>query len=100
MRIPFLNNSTVTIHVTDGAVDGDFDLSTETYLGRYPFVRKTDRFKDWWSLNTSYELRYFKFILLCAYRYFEGDKFVVRKVNVPIDKSDFWEMNVRFVSIV
>ena len=100
VRVPFLNRSKVTVHSSKGVIDGDFDLATETYLGRYPFVRKTDKFKNWVTLNTNYELRYFKFILLCSYRYFDGGKFSLKKIGVPIDKHDFWEMNIRFVSIV
>jgi len=98
-RIPFVNEAKTTLNVVDGRLDGDVQIQTKSYVGRHPFVKKTDINKNWVSLNTSYELRYFRFQLLCSYRYFDG-AFKLKKIDVPIDANDFWELGVRFVSIV
>ena len=102
VRVPFLNEARATLSVVGGRLDGNLDLQTKSYVGRYPFVKKTDSNKNWLSLNTSYELRYFVFQLLCSYRYFDiaTSTFKLRKESVPIDTNDFWELGLRFVSLI
>jgi len=100
VRVPFVNEAKTTLKIKDQRFSGEMSIQTKTYSGRYPFIKKTDRSKNWVSLNASFELRYFRFQLLCSYRYFDAGVFKLKRVPVPISADDFWELGIRFVSIV
>ena len=76
--------------------DVDFEFATRT--GQHSFIAKTNPSRHWVSLQTSYDLRFFRFNLFVTYRRFQNNKFVFTRVKYPIEKHQSWDLSVEFVS--
>ena len=85
--------------------DGLFVQSTTSntmYAGQYPFIKKTDRGKQWHKLLTSFNLRYFRFSIYVTYRTYNAlkDEWVFDTQLLPMDQSQFWDFSLRFLSLI
>jgi hypothetical protein len=76
--------------------DVDFEFATRT--GQHSFIKKTNPSKHWVSLQTSYDLRFYRFNLFVTYRRFKNSKFIFTRQQYPIAKDQSWDLSVEFVS--
>ena len=75
-------------------------LHTKLYSGQHSMVRRSDRHNQWNRLLTSFELKYFRFLLYVTYRVWDdtAEKWKLQRKKMNIPKGTYWVMNIRFVS--
>ena len=75
-------------------------IQNNVYAGDYQFIKKSDRFKSFTKLLTSYELRLLRFYLKIWYRAYDSstDKWKLLKKELPIAEDRMWNVLLRFVS--
>jgi len=82
------------------------ELSTKTitsnsFCGQYPLIKKFERNKQFHKLLTSYDLRFFRFHLYITWRKYDSTKdiwtFVKEQMKIP--KDLFWDFSLRFISL-
>ena len=75
-------------------------IQNNVYAGDYQFIKKSDRFKTFTKLLTSYELRLLRFYLKIWYRHYDSatDKWQLLKKELPIAEDRMWSFLLRFVS--
>ena len=94
------NRSTLTFDATGSLLS----TSTESniYAGDYQFIRKSDQFKQWTRLSTSYEIRFLRFFLKIVYRTYNSIKDIweLKTQDLEIPNNRMWSMLLRFISDV
>lgn len=77
-------------------------ISNVLYSGQFPFIKKSDRSKEWHKLLTSFSLRFFRFSIWITYRTYsaEKDEWVFSTTPLPIDTTQYWDFSLRFLSLV
>jgi hypothetical protein len=96
----FPTNVKVNLQSEGGVLKEDVDLQIETGVGQHAFIKKTSPSEHWVSLQTSYDVRFFRFHLYVTYLTFdEGSKlFLYQRKKYPISLNDSWDISLEFVS--
>ena len=98
-KIFFPTTCKVLLESEDGVLREDVDFEIETHVGQYSFVRKTVPSRQWTTLQTSFDLRFFRFHLYVTYRFFDADgNWIFSRMKYPIAKGDSWTLALEFVS--
>ena len=90
----------VNLQSEGGVLKEDVDIQMETRVGQHAFIKKTQPSEHWVSLQTSYDVRFFRFHLYVTYMSFDeaSNIFVFRRSQFPITNDDSWDISVEFVS--
>ena len=101
-KIFFPTNCKVLLQSEDGVLREDIDFEITSRIGQHAFVKKTQPSRQWTALQTSYDLRFYRFHLYVTYRYFKTpeNKWVFTRMKYPIKKEDSWTIGLEFVSLV
>ena len=100
-KVFFPTNCKVLLESQDGVLREDVDFQVESKVGQYPFVKKTQPSKQWTTLQTSYDLRFYRFHLYMTYRFFDANgKWIFSRMKYPIGKDSSWTLGLEFVSKV
>jgi hypothetical protein len=98
-KVFFPTTCKVLLESEDGVLREDVDFEIETHVGQYSFIRKTNPSRQWSSLQTSFDLRFFRFHLYITYRFFDaGGKWVFSRIKYPIALGDSWTLALEFIS--
>ena len=98
-KVFFPTTCKVLLESEDGVLREDVDFEIETHVGQYSYIRKTMPSRQWTSLQTSYDLRFFRFHLYVTYRFFDANgKWIFSRMKYPIGPSDSWTLALEFVS--
>ena len=98
-KVFFPTKCEVLLESEDGVLREDVDFQVETLLGQHSFIRQTEPSRQWTSLQTSYDLRFFRFHLYITYRFYDaGGKWIFSRMKYPIEKGDSWTVGIEFVS--
>ena len=99
-KVYFPTECQVLLQSEDGILSEDVDFQLPTRIGQYSFIKKTAPSKQWVSLQTSYDLRFYRFHLYVTYRKYSEteDKFYFVQLKYPVAKTDNWAMAIEFVS--
>ena len=98
-KVFFPSNCKVLLESEDGILREDVDFQIETRIGQHSFVKKTEPSRQWTALQTSYDLRFYRFHLYVTYRYFDrSNKWVFTRMRYPIPSDDCWGIGLEFVS--
>ena len=98
-KVFFPTTCKVLLQSEDGVLREDVDFEIETHVGQYSFIRKTNPSRQWTSLQTSYDLRFFRFHLYITYRFFDAaGQWVFSRMKFPIAQDDSWTLALEFVS--
>ena len=98
-KVFFPTTCKVLLESEDGVLREDVDFEIETHVGQYSYVRKTMPSRQWTALQTSYDLRFFRFHLYITYRFFDAaGKWIFSRMKYPIGKEDSWTLALEFVS--
>jgi hypothetical protein len=88
----------VILESEDNVLRDDVDFEIETPTGQHSFIKKTQPSLHWVSLQTTYDLRFFRFHLYVTYRRFVNDKFIFTRMKYPIKTDQNWDLACEFVS--
>ena len=95
------NITASTVFDSDGKYESS-KITTNIYSGQYSLIKKSSPYKKWTKLQTSYEIRFFRFLLNIFYRKYNSETNVwdisKKFLNIPDDM--YWSMLLRFVSEV
>ena len=99
-KVYFPTQCKVLLESEDGILREDVDFEVENRIGQHSFVKKTEPSRQWTALQTSYDLRFYRFHLFVTYRYFKipENKWIFAQMKYPIDKNDSWGIGLEFVS--
>lgn len=98
-KVYFPTTCRVLLQSEDGILREDVDFEITTHVGQYSFIRKTRPSKQWTALQTSYDLRFYRFHLYITYRYFDASgKWIMSRMKYPMGKEDSWTLSLEFVS--
>ena len=98
-KVFFPTNCKVLLESEDGVLREDVDFEVETRIGQHSFVKKTEPSRQWTALQTSYDLRFYRFHLYVTYRYFDqAGKWKFARMRYPIHEDDSWSLALEFVS--
>ena len=98
-KVFFPTNCKVLLESEDGVLREDVDFEVETRIGQHSFVKKTEPSRQWTALQTSYDLRFYRFHLYVTYRYFDqAGKWTFVRMRYPIQEDDSWSIALEFVS--
>ena len=88
-----------TIFDRDGRYESS-KMTTNIYSGEVSLIKKSNPYKTWTKLQTSYEQRFFRFHLYIFYRKYNSvtTKWDITKELLGIPKDMYWSMLLRFVS--
>ena len=77
-----------------------YRFSNPTRIGQHSFVKKTEPSRQWTALQTSYDLRFYRFHLYVTYRYFKvpENKWIFTRMRYPMSQDDSWALGLEFVS--
>jgi hypothetical protein len=76
----------VHLESEDSVLREDVDFEIETPTGQHSFIKKTNPSLHWVSLQTTYDLRFYRFHLYVTYRRFVNGKFIFTRMMYPIEK--------------
>ena len=101
-KIFFPTNCKVLLQSEDGVLREDIDFEITSRIGQHAFVKKSKPSRQWTALQTSYDLRFYRFHLYVTYRYFKTpeNKWVFTRMKYPMKKEDSWTIGLEFVSKV
>jgi len=89
----------VLLESENGILKEDIDFQVETRIGQHSFVKKTEPSRQYTALQTSYDLRFYRFHLYVTYRFFDAsNKWIFTRMQYPMDKEDSWTIGLEFVS--
>ena len=90
----------VLLESENGVLREDVDFEIETRIGQHSFVKKTEPSRQWSALQTSYDLRFYRFHLYVTYRYFKQpeNRWIFSRLKYPIQKDESWTLGLEFVS--
>ena len=98
-KVYFPTTCKVLLQSEDGVLREDVDFEVATHVGQYSFIRKTVPSRQWTGLQTSYDLRFYRFHLYVTYRFFDaGGNWIFSRMKYPIGKEDSWTLALEFVS--
>ena len=99
-KVYFPTQCKVLLESEDGILREDVDFEIDTRIGQHSFVKKTEPSRQWTALQTSYDLRFYRFHLYVTYRYFKipENKWIFTRMKYPIAKDDSWGIGLEFVS--
>ena len=103
-KVFFPTTCKVLLESEDGILREDVDFELETHVGQYSFIRKTMPSRQWTALQTSYDLRFFRFHLYVTYRLYvdavagKAAFWEFARMKYPIGQSDSWTLALEFVS--
>ena len=96
----FVESAKVLLTSDDGLLLEDVNYELEAFVGQHSFIKKTEPSRQWVTLTSSFEQRFFRFQVYITYRRFEDGKFVFTRYKYPITKEDYWTLGIEFVSKV
>lgn len=99
----FFNNLvSVSAKFDDEGTFKEQSIRSTLYAGQFPFIKKSDPYKQWHKLLTSYNLRFFRFHVYMTYRIYDSlkDEWVMKTDRLKIDDTKYWEFSLRFISEV
>ena len=101
-KIFFPTNCKVLLQSEDGVLREDIDFEITSLIGQHAFVKKTQPSRQWTALQTSYDLRFYRFHLYVTYRYFKTpeNKWVFTRMKYPMPKENSWDLALEFISKV
>lgn len=96
----FPTDCKVLLESEDGVLREDVDFEVEALLGQHGFVKKTEPSRQWTALQTSYDLRFYRFHLYITYRYYNvrTNLWEFARMKYPIQADDSWSIGLEFVS--
>jgi hypothetical protein len=97
-KVFFPSEIKVNLQSEGGVLKEDVDIQLKTRIGQHAFIKKTNPSEHWVSLQTSYDVRFFRFHLYVTYFVFDGTKFVFTRKQYPIGLDDSWDISLEFVS--
>ena len=102
VEVFFDNKVTSTVSFDAEGAFKESKISNTLYAGQYPFIKKSDRSKQWHKLLTSFSLRFFRFSIYVTYRSYNSkkDEWLFETVLLPVDKTKYWDFSLRFLSLV
>ena len=74
------------------------NVTSNVYAGQCNMIQKHQPQHTWNRLVSSYRLRYLRFHLFITYRTFDGTSYRLVKKPLVVDRDDYWQFSVRFVS--
>ena len=91
----------VLLESENGVLREDVDFEIDTPVGQHSFVKKTEPSRQWTALQTSYDLRFYRFHLYVTYRVLDAaNKWRLVQMKYPITQDDAWSLGLEFVSKV
>ena len=98
----FENKVVSSVTFDETGVFKEQSMTNTLYAGMFPFIKKSDRSKQWHRLLTSYSLRFFRFSIYITYRDYDSvkDTWVFTTDKLPIEENKYWDFSLRFVSLV
>ena len=98
----FENKVVSSVTFDEEGIFKEQSLTNTIYAGMFPFIKKSDRSKQWHRLMTSYSLRFFRFSIYITYRNYDAakDTWVFNTDKLPIEKTKYWDFSLRFLSLV
>ena len=102
VEVFFDNKVTSSVTFDEEGAYKESKISNTLYAGQYPFIKKSDRSKQWHKLLTSFSLRFFRFSIYVTYRSYSSakDEWVFETMLLPIDQTKYWDFSLRFLSLV
>ena len=98
-KVFFPTDCRVLLESENGVLREDVDFEINTRIGQHSFVKKTEPSRQWTALQTSYDLRFYRFHLYITYRYFDAaNHWVFSRMKYPFTKDDSWTLGLEFVS--
>jgi hypothetical protein len=99
-KVFFPSDIKVNLQSEGGVMKEDVDIQLKTRVGQHAFVKKTNPSAHWVSLQTSYDVRYFRFYLYVTYKVFDAatQKYRFNRKKYPISQDDSWDISIEFVS--
>ena len=99
-KVFFPSNIKVNLSSEGGVMREDIDIQIETRVGQHAFVKKTNPSEHWVSLQTSYDVRFFRFHLYVTYKTYDvaTKKFLFHREKYPIGLDDSWDVSIEFIS--
>ena len=98
-KVYFPTECKVLFESEDGILREDVDMEITTRVGQHAFIKKTAPSLQWTSLQTSYDLRFYRFHLYITYRRFQDDgTYKFTRFHYPIQPEEDWNLSVEFVS--
>lgn len=96
----FLNDLKVQAQWDQLGTFSAMSIKSNVYSGQYAFIHKNKKVSHWNRLLTAYNLQFFRFFIQIHYRVFSEELgtwgIQIERLDVP--ESEYWQMNVRFVS--
>ena len=84
-KVFFPTTCKVLLQSEDGVLREDVDFEIATHVGQYSFIRKTVPSRQWTALQTSYDLRFYRFHLYVTYRFYDAaGKWILSRMKYPI----------------
>ena len=101
-EVYFVKDNRATLTFDAEGVLKSTSTESNVYAGDYQFIRKSDQFKQWTKLSTSYELRFLRFFLKIVYRVYDSnlDVWKLQTKDLDVPGNRMWSMVLRFVSEV
>ena len=99
----FFDNKVVSsVSFDEDGVYKQSKITNTLYAGQYPLIKKSDRFKQFHKLLTSFSLRFFRFSIWVTYRNYVSskDEWTFETIRLPIDDTQYWDFSLRFLSLV
>ena len=98
----FENKVVSSVTFDENGVFTQQSMTNTLYAGMFPFIKKSDRSKQWHRLLTSYSLRFFRFSIYITYRDYDSEKdaWIFTTEKLPIEKNKYWDFSLRFLSLV
>ena len=102
VEVYFDNKITTSVAFDDEGVFKEQIITNTLYAGQFPFIKKSDRSKQWHKLLTSYDLRFLRFHVNLTYRNYdsEKDEWRLKTDRLTIDPKRYWDFSLRFISEV
>ena len=102
VEVYFDNKITTSVAFDETGVFKEQTVTNTIYAGQFPFIKKSDRSKQWHKLITSYDLRFFRFHVNVTYRNYDSvkDEWRLKTDRLTIDPKRYWDFSVRFISEV
>jgi hypothetical protein len=99
-KVFFPSNIKVNLSSEGGVMREDIDIQLETRVGQHAFVKKTNPSEHWVSLQTSYDVRFFRFHLYVTYKTYDvaTKTFLFTREKYPIGLDDSWDVSIEFIS--
>ena len=95
VEVYFDNKITTSVAFDDQGVFTQQIITNTLYAGQFPFIKKSDRSKQWHKLLTSYDLRFLRFHVNLTYRNYDSvkDEWRLKTDRLTIDPKRYWDFS-------